>query len=314
MVKVSIIIPMYNEELYIWRCLESLKKQSFNDFEIILIDDGSKDKTIEIAKSFQKDLELRILQQEHWWPWKARNWWAKKARWEILVFVDADMYFDKDYIKKLIPPIINNEEVWTSHWVELIWNIENIWAKTWWINRITKKEKRSTVYRAFDKQAFFNSWWYDNDRFAFEDHIWKKIWDLALVIDDAICYHNNPTNLKEAFNHEIWMWESLVAKWKLNICFFSIVFLIVFWIIALILYFFNIKIYTIVLFFFIMGLLLLELIWIKKMFENIKYIKDFWLKNKWCSLINYLWSFPILSIVRLFWYLYGICKSFISKK
>jgi glycosyltransferase involved in cell wall biosynthesis len=50
MYKISIIIPMYNESRYIKRCLDSLKNQTYNDFEIILIDDGSKDNTIDIAR------------------------------------------------------------------------------------------------------------------------------------------------------------------------------------------------------------------------------------------------------------------------
>lgn len=59
--KASVIIPMYNEERYISRCLESLKKQTFKNFETILIDDGSTDKTVEIASKY----DVTILKQEH---------------------------------------------------------------------------------------------------------------------------------------------------------------------------------------------------------------------------------------------------------
>jgi glycosyltransferase involved in cell wall biosynthesis len=63
--QVSIIIPMYNEERYIARCLESLTHQTFQDFEVILIDDGSTDKTVKVAKTFESSFPLTILQQEH---------------------------------------------------------------------------------------------------------------------------------------------------------------------------------------------------------------------------------------------------------
>jgi glycosyltransferase involved in cell wall biosynthesis len=71
--QVSIIIPMYNESRYIARCLESLTHQSFQDFEVILIDDGSTDNTVQIAETFTDRFPLRILQQKRGGPGKARN-------------------------------------------------------------------------------------------------------------------------------------------------------------------------------------------------------------------------------------------------
>lgn len=65
MVHVSVIIPMYNEERYIARCLESLSKQSYKDFEVILVDDGSTDNTIRVAQTFEKAFRFTLLQQEH---------------------------------------------------------------------------------------------------------------------------------------------------------------------------------------------------------------------------------------------------------
>ena len=73
MVKISVIIPMYNEERYIGRCLDSLAEQTDKDFEIILIDDGSSDKSIAIASTYKQILQLTILQQEHGGPGRARN-------------------------------------------------------------------------------------------------------------------------------------------------------------------------------------------------------------------------------------------------
>lgn len=64
---------MYNEERYIARCLDSLLEQTEKDFEVILIDDGSKDSSIAIAEDYKHRLDLTILQQQHGGPGRARN-------------------------------------------------------------------------------------------------------------------------------------------------------------------------------------------------------------------------------------------------
>jgi len=211
---VSVVIPMYNEEKYINRCLDSLLTQSYKDFEVILIDDWSTDNTITEAEKYLDKFKLSILKQNHWWPGKARNYWAKESNWEICIFVDADMYFDKYFIEKLIKPIIDWKEIWTCHWTELVWNINNPIARAYWLHRLSYNNiiPRSWVFRAILKSSFLEIWWYDSKKYAFEDDF-SKFWT-ALYIEDAICYHNNQESLWEIFNHEVWIWESLVAKWK----------------------------------------------------------------------------------------------------
>ena len=56
---------MYNESRYIGRCLQSLRDQSYKDFEVVLIDDGSTDDTIPKAKAFEGSLDLKVLMQSH---------------------------------------------------------------------------------------------------------------------------------------------------------------------------------------------------------------------------------------------------------
>ncbi len=212
--KLSIVIPMYNESRYIWRCLESFKKQNFKDFEIILIDDWSIDNTIEIAENFSKDFQLKILKQNHGWPGKARNLWANEATWEILIFVDADMFFDEKFLEELTEPIIKWEEIWTAHWVELVWNLENKLARAWSINRIPNPPIRSWVYRAILKKSFLESWGFDSSKWYFDDDLSKiNNWNWALTIMKAICYHNNPENIKEIIKHSAWVGKSLLQTW-----------------------------------------------------------------------------------------------------
>lgn len=94
--KLSIIIPTLNEEKNILILLNSIKKQSFKDYEIIVADNKSKDKTRSIAKKFKCKIVDGGL------PPKARNNGAKKARGDYLLFLDADVILKSNFLKDTI--------------------------------------------------------------------------------------------------------------------------------------------------------------------------------------------------------------------
>src|SRR4030067_2885578 len=105
---ISTIIPAYNEEDMIKSCLETLKKQSYSPVEIIVVDDGSLDSTRKIIEDFSS---IKLLTQNHKGPGPARNLGASVAKGEILVFVDADMTFDRNFIRDLVKPIIEGKAI-----------------------------------------------------------------------------------------------------------------------------------------------------------------------------------------------------------
>ena len=86
--KLSVIIASYNHQDYIAETLESLEKQTFQDFEIIVVDDGSTDKTVEVAKNFPS--RAQIFTQENQGVVAARNRGANLAKGEYICFVDSD--------------------------------------------------------------------------------------------------------------------------------------------------------------------------------------------------------------------------------
>ncbi len=90
----SIIIPTLNEEEYLPALLESIKKQDFNDYEIIVADAGSKDKTVEIARKYGCIVAVGGL------PAKSRNNGAQIAKGDILFFLDADTNLSDGFLKK----------------------------------------------------------------------------------------------------------------------------------------------------------------------------------------------------------------------
>lgn len=101
MPKVSIIIPVYNSEKYIKECICSVLHQSYKNLEIIIINDGSTDKSFEIAQSFQ-DNRIKLLSQENKGAASARNLGLHYASGELIQFLDSDDILDKDKIKEQI--------------------------------------------------------------------------------------------------------------------------------------------------------------------------------------------------------------------
>lgn len=86
---ISVVIPLYNKEAIIKKSLESVLTQDYDDFEVVVVNDGSTDKSVEIVKSIQ-DTRITLIEQENGGPSKARNTGVKNARGEWILFLDAD--------------------------------------------------------------------------------------------------------------------------------------------------------------------------------------------------------------------------------
>ncbi len=103
MAKVSVVIPIYLSEQYLPRCLDSLLAQSFSDFELILVDDGSPDQCGRICDEYaSKDNRVVVIHQLNAGVSTARNCGLSKASGEYIVFVDSDDWVKPDYISDLI--------------------------------------------------------------------------------------------------------------------------------------------------------------------------------------------------------------------
>jgi glycosyltransferase involved in cell wall biosynthesis len=93
----SVIIPALNEEHFLPRLLRSLQKQQFTNFEVILVDSESKDKTISEAKKFGKYFPLTILTNTKRNVSRSRNMGAEKANGEYIFFIDADNSINSNF-------------------------------------------------------------------------------------------------------------------------------------------------------------------------------------------------------------------------
>ena len=98
MKQLSVILPVYNVAKYLPRCIESLLGQTLDDFEIIFVNDGSPDNSIDILKKYQEKYpeKINIYSIENHGVSYARNYGAQKANGEYLLFVDSDDYVAPD--------------------------------------------------------------------------------------------------------------------------------------------------------------------------------------------------------------------------
>ena len=114
----SIILPVYNAEKYLEKCLKSILSQSFSDFEVILINDGSKDASSIICETYaNKDNRIVYINQINQGVAMARNVGLKQAKGTYIGFVDADDVIENNMFQNLINPIAKKEyDVVISHY------------------------------------------------------------------------------------------------------------------------------------------------------------------------------------------------------
>lgn len=99
---ISVVIPLYNKEKSVRATLESVRAQSYTDWECIVVDDGSTDKSLEVAEQFKiLDFRFKILSQENAGVSAARNRGIMEAKGEYVAFLDGDDLWDKDFLKEL---------------------------------------------------------------------------------------------------------------------------------------------------------------------------------------------------------------------
>ena len=106
---ISIIVPVYNASAYLQNCIDSILAQTYCNFELILVDDGSKDNSLEICESYKiKDSRIIVIHQENAGVSAARNAGLSLAKGNYFCFVDSDDSIEQDMIEKLYASIVKS--------------------------------------------------------------------------------------------------------------------------------------------------------------------------------------------------------------
>jgi glycosyltransferase involved in cell wall biosynthesis len=126
--KVSVVIPVYNEEKTLPECLSSVLKQNYENYEVIVVDNNSTDATKKMIKQWQKkSKKIRYLFERKMGRGAARYSGGVNAKGEIILMTDADCLVPKNWIKEMIEPIINHKQVTVQGSKKPI--IQNYWTK-----------------------------------------------------------------------------------------------------------------------------------------------------------------------------------------
>lgn len=115
MKKVSVIIPLYNEEKYIKECIESVVNQTYKNLEIIIVDDCSTDNSLKVVKKIKDDRIKIIKLKENKGVANARNVGVEKATGDYICFLDSDDFWSKDKIKKQVKFIKGKSFIYSSY-------------------------------------------------------------------------------------------------------------------------------------------------------------------------------------------------------
>lgn len=173
--KVSVIIPVYNAEEFLEECLNSVINQTLKEIEIICVDDGSKDQSLNILEKYaQKDSRIKILTQHNRGPGAARNEALNVVNGEYVAFVDADDWIEKDSLKELYE---NSDDV-----DMVLFNA---------VEHLTGTENKKRIYPVDDSEKIFTYKDYKNLVMNSEIIVCSKLHKLSFIKENDLEFSNS---------------------------------------------------------------------------------------------------------------------------
>lgn len=160
--KFSIILPIYNVEKYLSACIDSILNQTFNDFEVILVDDGSPDKCPEICDDYaRKDERIKVIHKPNGGQADARNVGLEAAQGDYICYIDSDDYLANDGVLQLLADkTVSNPDIVHYKFKEWFESDGHIADCRFDYNVPTEGRTVAEIYcDLVDKDAYYNSAW-----------------------------------------------------------------------------------------------------------------------------------------------------------
>lgn len=176
---ISIIVPIYNAESHLEKCIQSVINQSISNFELILVDDGSTDKSKIICQRFLNDNRVRYYYKTNGGVSSARNFGIRKSSGNWLCFIDADDWVESDYLKNIISK--NNADL-------VISNIKSINENGVKFNSLHSKSEMRT------ESFFVPDDFFDGNQFILSNSPVAKTFKTDIIINNNIYFNEHLKN------------------------------------------------------------------------------------------------------------------------
>ncbi len=234
MPKISIIIPVYNTELYLKKCLDSIISQTYQDYEVIIVNDGSTDNSQNIISEYEKKYKDKIFAyyKENEGVSIARNFGIEKSKGEFITFVDSDDYIDKYMLEKMIKKA--NEDNFDM----IICNLLYIYPNKKVIGKsnikgdlLTKDQIKNNIINILPamcgkliKRNLYTNFkfkpniWYEDVESYFR--MYPKLNKIGYINQDLYFYPQRNDSITYTYNEKlydiIYMWDGIIKEYKKN--------------------------------------------------------------------------------------------------
>lgn len=176
---ISIIIPIYNKDKYVSKCLDSILEQDYKNFEIIIIDDGSTDNSLNIIKNyFHKNENIKFYSQNNQGVSAARNKGLELMRGEYIVFIDADDYISKSFLSNFISKTTLKDDIVISG-ISMCFNNSSI-------KKIFPSEEK-----VLSKKEFFKNFLLEQNNNGINGFVCSKFIKSSIIKENNLRFNND---------------------------------------------------------------------------------------------------------------------------
>lgn len=206
MIKVSIIVPVYNSSKTIDRCMNSLLNQTYKNIEIILVDDGSKDDSLKIIKKYKKNNKNVVaVHQENQGAGIARNTGIKISSGDYVTFVDSDDELEKTAIENIVSKLKKNTDIVISGFKKIDAEGHIIFKRIPSYGEWTEFKYTLTVFKLYKRDFLMShNVLYTKDK-LYEDMVFSLIAysntnNIVVYSNDQYIIHDNPESITSNYN------------------------------------------------------------------------------------------------------------------